>query len=311
MTPQEFGALIRSRREEKGLGVEEIAARIKLSPRALRSMEEGTFDGLPHAVYARGFVRSYALSAGLSEEETEQGLAALFPTSLLDETNPQPGPIDRQRNSKDKGGLERLVALLTVFVLLALPLAGGWFVVTHYGDAIMNLAKRTFSAAQPGAKLESSAPSVNASVPSLASSAQSAALERDQRATPQTLPVTAAGNASAPAAANATVPVAAPQRNATVPEAPPAAALAAVPSGENSVVVEARSACWVKATADGAEARTVTVKAGETSIFPFKKTLSLTLGNVAGVKLHYNGKPFSLGAASGGNVKTYTFPPRP
>lgn len=314
MTAQDFGALIRARREAKGLSVEEIAARIKLSARALRSIEEGVLDGLPHAVYARGFVRSYGVSVGLSEEELNEGLSAIFPSAMFDEANPQPGPIDRQRNSKGKGGMDRLLAICIVLVLLVLPLGAGWFVVTQYGDDIMALMKRTFSASQPGAKTETSAPAVSAAVPGTEPSGNNTR-QAQSSSTPTSAPAVRE-NPYVPPAANATattaVAVAAPtpQQNATA-SAPTAAAVAdPIPAGDKSVVVEANANCWIKATADGAEGRRVTVKAGETSVFPFKKTLVITLGNSGGVQLRYNGKPYPI-STKAGDVKTYMFPPKP
>lgn len=315
MTAQDFGALIRARREAKGLSVEEIAARIKLSARALRSIEEGVLDGLPHAVYARGFVRSYGASVGLSEEELNEGLSAIFPSAMFDEANPQPGPIDRERNSKGKGGMDRLLAMCIVLVLLVLPIGAGWFVVTQYGDDIMALIKRTFSASQPGAKTETSAPAVSAAVSgterpgNITRQAQSPAPQAAATAARENPYVPPAADAIAPASVASAAP--APQQNATTPLNAAAAAVAdLVPAGDKAVVVEANANCWVKATADGAEGRRVTVKAGETSVFPFKKTLVITLGNSGGVQLHYNGKPYPI-SAKAGDVKTYMFPPKP
>lgn len=313
MTAQDFGALIRARREAKGLSVEEIAARIKLSARALRSIEEGVLDGLPHAVYARGFVRSYGTSVGLSEEELNQGLSAIFPSAMFDEANPQPGPIDRQRNSKGKGGMDRLLAMCIVLVLLVLPIGAGWFVITQYGGDIMALVKRTFSASQSGAKTETSAPAMSAAV---------AGAERPGNTTRQAqnpTPTAASAvreNPYVPPAANATaaatvaVAAPAPQHNATASVNTAAAVADPVPAGDKAVVVEANANCWVKATADGAEGRRITVKAGETSVFPFKKTLVITLGNSGGVQLRYNGKPYPV-STKAGDVKTYMFPPKP
>ena len=321
MTPQEFGELIRIRREANGLTVEELAARIKLSARVLRSIEQGVLEGLPHAVYARAFVRSYASSAGLSNSEVDEGVRVLFPDCIFDDVTPLPGPIDRQRASgKKRSGGDRLVASLLIFVVVVLPLLAGWFVISQYGSDIMELIKRPLSAAPASPKSETSAPEslpANASQGATASG-QTAARVPAAAPAPAMTPVVAEtreGNATMPSAAapdaarSAETPATAPAPAGTVATA----AVDTTPEGQpitgNRVSIEARAECWVQAMADGAPSRTVTLQQGQTSVFPFTKKLVLTLGNSGEVAVRYNGKPFSF-SAKANEARTLTFPPR-
>jgi cytoskeleton protein RodZ len=65
---QQIGATLREAREAKGLNVEDVAARLRLSGRTVRILEEGAFERLPAATYARGYVRAYANFVGLAAD---------------------------------------------------------------------------------------------------------------------------------------------------------------------------------------------------------------------------------------------------
>ena len=60
LTLADFGALLRERRIHKGLTEENVAAELKITSRLVKAIEEGDMESMPHAVYARGFIRAYA-----------------------------------------------------------------------------------------------------------------------------------------------------------------------------------------------------------------------------------------------------------
>mgnify|MGYP003623962889 CR=1 FL=1 len=60
------------------------------------------------------------------------------------------------------------------------------------------------------------------------------------------------------------------------------------------VIIQAREECWVQATVDGASTRSFTVYPGETSLLPYKRKVSLVLGNSGGVNLTHNGKSYKI-----------------
>jgi len=59
------GARLRRARLRQGVELEEIAKTTKVNPTYLRFIEEERFDGLPAAVYVRGFVTGFAGCLGL------------------------------------------------------------------------------------------------------------------------------------------------------------------------------------------------------------------------------------------------------
>jgi cytoskeleton protein RodZ len=63
------GSLLRRTRMEQGGDLEAIASHLRIRAAYLGAIEQGRTDRLPGAVYALGFVRSYAAHLGLDSEE--------------------------------------------------------------------------------------------------------------------------------------------------------------------------------------------------------------------------------------------------
>lgn len=64
----EFGLYLRSVREHAGLSLEDLHERTRISVKNLRLIESGDFPSIPQT-YVRAFVREYARTVGLDEEE--------------------------------------------------------------------------------------------------------------------------------------------------------------------------------------------------------------------------------------------------
>src|SRR4029079_6576408 len=64
-----IGDFFKQVRETKGLTVEEVASKTRIPTDFVKALEEGNFAELPDQVFARGFVRSYARSLGMDEED--------------------------------------------------------------------------------------------------------------------------------------------------------------------------------------------------------------------------------------------------
>ncbi|MGZ5279435.1 MAG: helix-turn-helix domain-containing protein [Pseudobdellovibrionaceae bacterium] len=55
-----LGELLKAEREKKGLSLHEIGMGLKINPKILKAIEEGTTSDLPAKTFLRGFVKSYA-----------------------------------------------------------------------------------------------------------------------------------------------------------------------------------------------------------------------------------------------------------
>ena len=77
LTLADFGALLRERRIHKGLTEENVAAQLKITSRLVKAIEEGDMESMPHAVYARGFIRAYAKLLAVDDSVTHAACALL------------------------------------------------------------------------------------------------------------------------------------------------------------------------------------------------------------------------------------------
>lgn len=295
MTSQEFGELIRAQREKKGLTIEEIAIRFKLSPSTLRSIEEGSLEKLPHAVYARGFVRAYAQAVDLDASSLEEGMEALFPQHLFEEVPTPPSPLSSRLTKGGKSFADKLVTLIIVLVGLSLPLAGGWFVYMHYGDDIAKIVKKPFSAmpSSPNSVEPAITSRPNGSEPAITSrpgGGEPAITSRE----PEAPPAPIASQRQEPELQPA--PVETPPVQVAAPVQPNAERAPAALIEGKYVSILGKEPCWVEVTVDDGGARSFTIAPNETSVLPYNRRITIVLGNAGGVSMTHNNKPFPLNA---------------
>ena len=133
-TLADFGALLRERRIHKGLAEEDVAAQLKITSRLVKAIEEGDMEAMPHAVYARGFIRAYAKLLAVDDSITHAACALLRdPEEELREQEVRVVPTAARRE-------ERHVPWLAI-LLCALFLAGGaWY----FRDSIPGLVGGVF-----------------------------------------------------------------------------------------------------------------------------------------------------------------------
>lgn len=332
MALKELGIALREAREAKGLDIDDVAVRIKVSARVLRAIEEGEQDGLPHAVYARGFIKSYASLLGVDNDLVMRAVDEAYPYEVPED--PLPETVAVQPQARGRRGMAPVVLALAVLVLLA-ALGGGWYYRQQAArDADM---PKVAQPAQPAV------PPVSQPQPA---DGQSADVQpgpaQDAAPAPDGVP---AANATVPAAngtlpaANATVPATQPARNGTAPAAAPSAspapastAVQAAPQdgvfdseaaatggadtegsvlagGTHRIVVIALADCWVHSSADDSDVRQFSLHKGQTFALTFSKRLTLKLGNAGGVRIRYNGQE-QPAAGEPGQVRTLVFPPQ-
>lgn len=68
------GERLRAAREEKGLSLEEVAARTRIPRRHLESLEQSDWERLPAPTYSIGFAKSYASAVDLDRSEVAEQL---------------------------------------------------------------------------------------------------------------------------------------------------------------------------------------------------------------------------------------------
>jgi transcriptional regulator with XRE-family HTH domain len=74
-----FGPVLRASRERNGVTLEQIASETKLAVELWAGLEEGDFSQWPKQLYARSYVRDYAIRVGLDPNEIVNEFCRLFP----------------------------------------------------------------------------------------------------------------------------------------------------------------------------------------------------------------------------------------
>ena len=109
-----LGAFLRSKREERGIALEEMAEKTRIPLRYLSALEEDRLDALPGKVYERLFIRTYADLVGINVEELGRQFKEIQNTLEL-----KVRPEDERRSPFLKRGIYAL-GFLTVALVAAL-----------------------------------------------------------------------------------------------------------------------------------------------------------------------------------------------
>ena len=326
MTLAELGELLREERVRRGYSVEEVASRLKITSRMVRAIEEGDVSSLPHAVYARGFIRSYASLVDMDEELIRPALQNLEDPQ---ETHNVPeGPIVPP-SSRRSG------RILPFIIILCCCL--GFAVYWHYRGSAANDTARTENGipvrAVPVLETPASvAPEAPASVPVPAVPPANAAPSVNATDSNATQPASSTAAVSSGASVDSAAvsgsgrqenePVrtsgfSTPLANATAAEHPTLTLQDGVTQtdvtnagkGKHQIILSAQQECWVHSSADGTDTRQFSLKKGEVFALSFDRKLTLKLGNAGGVRIKYDGEDLPP-PGTPGQVKTLSFPPQ-
>jgi len=92
------GALLNSERERRGWSEKYVADQLHITMHYVRAIESDNYEKLPGSVFARGYIKSYALLLGLDDEQ----LVALFEGITDWQTTQSASEFGSQRRGKKK-----------------------------------------------------------------------------------------------------------------------------------------------------------------------------------------------------------------
>jgi len=305
-------------RQDLGLSHEEVAARLHLAARQIAALESDDYDSLPGATYIRGYLRSYAELLGLAPAAILDAYAHM-PVSAKSSNLSSLAPKEEITSQ------HRHVQLVTYFVVaVIIALAVSWW----QGRDSQTRSVPTSAAVSPGASIPSEL-AVDSLASPMSQSAPATAVQLDTAGARMMQPsVVTPAPAPAPTAAPAHVRVAPAQVRfgAAVASKHPTAAPVAVERATGVAAVTPLQPA--AAPAAGARARLVlhtdqdswvdirdardnkllyeTVPAGRVVTLDGDAPLSVFLGNAAGVRLEFDGKPFDASPFTRGQVARFT-----
>ena len=272
----DFGARLAAARERRGWSVNEVASRVRLSPKQVSALERLALEELPGPVFVRGFLRTYAREVGLD------------PAPLLDEYNALVGgaPVARPQETPQTSSPVFRAAAREHYVR---PVVLG-------GALILLLALGVIGAVAMR-KPASPAATVPAASPAPATAPQPAPAPTPAPATADAgKPGSPSGEAAQePPPANVSAPIAA----ATEPGAAPTVSVPAAPAAtatESAIRLTFAEVSWVEVLdASGKQLLSQNNPAGSEVRLDGKAPFQVLIGNAGGTRLEYRGKPIELG----------------
>ncbi len=294
------GALLKAAREREGLHLAVLAATIKVAPAKLAALEQGRYNELPNATFARALAQSVCRSLKIDPRPVLALLPQVENAPLERAMGKLNTPFQERpsRNGGD-GGLAwaskpMFVAgglLLVAAVVVALLPSGwteGWSSASSQpADAAASVSLSAALPAPVTAMAEAAAPVV-AEAASAVAAAASAAVDASS--------AVLAGVASVQTSAPVTAPTS-PVTPAAAPEA--AASAAAMPL----LRLTATAASWVEVQ-DG-QGQTVfsrTLARGEAATLDARPPLRVLVGNASATTMTYRGQVTDLAPHTRNNV---------
>jgi cytoskeleton protein RodZ len=291
---ESIGEFFRQVRETKGLTIDEVASKTRIRTDFVKALEDGNFAKLPDQVFARGFVRSYARSLGLDEDDAihrfVQSAGAYYDKQVERERlKVRQAEEERKRQANRKAVAIAIgIAILTLIFLLSRE-QSSLLVRRSSSDLPASASKRI---APPTPESQNAPPSQ-----------QAEAVPPASKTKPSEPPVVSA-KASV---GNNVEPVASPASTASaVPElaAPASSSLGSdgplggislegsgATDGQLALDLEATELSWVVVQVDGGSPQEALLRPGEKARWKGQDQFILTLGNAGGVKAELNGKP--------------------
>ena len=290
---ESVGEFFRQVRETKGLTVDEVASKTRIRTDFVKALEDGNFAKLPDQVFARGFVRSYARSLGLDEEDAIHRFIQSAGSFYEKQDERERLKIrqveeDRKRQANRKTVAIAIgVAVVTLIFLLSREQSA---VFRQGAPDPASLAKRPVQADKdlpdpsvrgPEHTAETLKPNEGGAGPSKPTTDASPKQDANTAA--------AAGSKVEPGAA-ATVSTVSPGSDG------PLAGLslngvANQSDGQLVLDLEATELSWVVVQIDNGSPQESLLRPGEKSHWTGQDQFILTLGNAGGVKAELNGKP--------------------
>ncbi len=285
---ESIGEFFKQVRETKGLTIDEVASKTRIRPDFVKALEDGNFAKLPDQVFARGFVRSYARSLGLDEDDAIhrfiQSAGAFYEKQEERERlRVRQAEEERRRQANRKAVAVAIgIAVVTLIFLLSREQAS---VFVHRNAPEPPVSKR------PAPVQTDVGDSVERSEGEHSAAAKHAPIEPSI----SRKPATEVPDEASASSRNEVASVAPTQPESAPGSDGPLAGLSLEGSGDSDghlvLDLEATELSWVVVQIDGGSPQEALLRPGEKARWKGQDQFVLTLGNAGGVKAELNGKP--------------------
>ncbi len=264
-----LGEFFQRARERQSLSLDQIAAQTRIQERHLQALEEEDFASLPAKVFTKGFVRSYARSLGLDEDEAIQ-LFLTSSNSFYEQTQQEEQHVQIKIETAHRSRFNWNLVLILFLVM---------------GGVLFYLLPEQQENISPTAESEAPVPIESTQEPT-------SSLEEPPATVSPLAPVDTVPPSPPPSAVAPAPPI-------PEPEPPPIRPNVSVPpvpedplvSGEQlGLEIEATQLTWVVVQSDDQPPHEALLQPGQRITWKAKKQYLLTLGNAAGVVIRLDGE---------------------
>jgi cytoskeleton protein RodZ len=295
-----FGEKLKLEREKRKMTLEEISSSTKISTRMLHALEEDKFSQLPGGIFNKGFVRAYARTVGLDEDQavadyleasgeappvraepaSRDSAPRAVPLRITDDNS---GRLEIRAEAASRQLPWGVFAVVLLIIALALSL---W---SHRRREQERLAAHPPRSAPHEQLLPADENAPHAATGSA----------------PEASPVSQQTNSTSLRSAS---DLSLEKSAATPPRSSVSAASTPLAPGEFAVTVRAREETWLSISIDGKHTGSEVLEPGDERTLPARNDVVIKAGNSGGIDLQLNGKklPFS---GELGEVKTITIGP--
>lgn len=305
---ESIGEFFKQVREAKGLTIDDVASKTRIRNDFVKALEEGNFAKLPDQVFARGFVRSYARSLGLDEDDaiqrfTQSSGAYYDKQGERERLKARQAEEDRKRKANRKAVAIAIgIAILTLIFLLSRE-QSSLLVRRSSSDTPTPTSKRTVP---PVSESQDAPPARHAEavppappVPPVVATPPTPSKTKPSEPPPAPAKVVEEHNAGSGSGSVSTASPAALEQVASVPASlgsdGPLGGISlegsAATEGQLLLDLEAIELSWVVVQIDGGSPQEALLRPGERARWKGQDQFILTLGNAGGVKAELNGKP--------------------
>lgn len=282
-----LGNRFRTARESQGLTLEQMTSRTRIQKAHLKALEEGSFERLPERVFTKGFVRAYARSLELDEEECLRLFAECSASFYQDEKESE--GLGNMLLLKEDGHKEKTSRVMVALLVAGLLLLGGMVFIKQQSAPTSVFSRFSQQAVDP--PRDEVASEQSGPVSEIAGGRPPAGIEG------QVDPSGMTSMEPAPEMDVAAIPAESPVEDGTStpslsPPDPEPISTPTTRSEDDPLVLELRTLelTWIVIRADENDPAEALLQPGEVVQWQANERFLLTLGNAGGVEVRLNGQ---------------------
>ena len=300
MDLKDIGLILKTERKKKGYSKEEIYKETKISIMNVEALEKGDFENLPHPVYTRAFIKTYAEFLGLDPKELIEVFDSHYGTN-----QPRHKKFDSLKEVdgiKSKKWIAISILVLILFIVVCIIFFKKHTnIYSQREEKIQNsVANNTHNIILENNSLKNNASFIEETNKSQNNTKN---LNKQLNNTKNTEVSIVLGNQTDNSTKITNI-----EENKTkkIKEVIKKQNKEVVKNEYHIVEIRARDKCWIKGWIDENSTKERLLSKGDMTLFKFKDKLKLKVGNAGVIDIYLDGKKVDIKGKLG-EVKTLNF----